>query len=211
MKTPHDQPDQAVPQPTQAAQETSTSNTVAHTDSEASSAPVLDHSEEEVDACVICLGPFDISAKIVPCSHHFHFNCIMAWFSRKAEMECPCCTSKVKEIHYISEDGTARIRAWIYSGNGSYRFSDNTTEAHQLAMKRATLHQETEVRVKREMETRVGKEIQEGLTFQRLQLWRQSNQPDGGRLSPRPRVNLDVMDGFYGSRLVPTTSTSTTL
>ena len=48
----------------------------------------------KTDACSICLDTIKYDKLILPCTHHFHYICILVWF--KENMICPVCRQEYK-------------------------------------------------------------------------------------------------------------------
>ncbi|ERN10421.1 hypothetical protein AMTR_s00026p00191500 [Amborella trichopoda] len=53
------------------------------------------------EECAVCLEGFKVGEVLVnmPCSHTFHFNCLVPWL--QAHSVCPCCRTHVpfKDTH----------------------------------------------------------------------------------------------------------------
>lgn len=46
--------------------------------------------EGDTDDCSICLSPLNESRSVIlPCSHKYHYQCIIGWFDK--EVNCPLC------------------------------------------------------------------------------------------------------------------------
>ena len=60
--------------------------------------PIEYKSPKPEDKCLICLSNYNKNNMVyfLPCTHHFHAECILKWFSGKVEKFCPTCKFQVK-------------------------------------------------------------------------------------------------------------------
>lgn len=57
----------------------------------------LDNCSDETNECYICLENCKerSNLKILPCSHFYHTECILKWFSKNKSTTCPVCKQEV--------------------------------------------------------------------------------------------------------------------
>lgn len=63
----------------------------------------LNNCTNETDECFICLenSKEKSNLKILPCSHVYHPECILKWFQKNKDTQCPVCKKEVIHINKI--------------------------------------------------------------------------------------------------------------